>query len=324
MRILVTGGTGYIGAHFCRLSAQRGDFVAIADDLASGVRDRIGALPLDVLDLATDVAAGRLAATLREHDIDTVVHFAARKQVGESVGRPAWYYRQNVGGLANLLLAMESAEVNRFIFSSSAAVYASSDEPVSEDHPAVPVSPYGETKLVGEWLTASAAAARPMTAVSLRYFNVAGAHAPELGDNSVTNLIPIVLDRLGKAEAPVIFGADYPTRDGTCIRDYIHVQDVAEAHLAALDHLESMPPGHRVFNVGTGKGSSVLEIVTAVMAAAGVDYEPTVSDRRAGDPAMVVAAVDRIRNELGWTARFGLDDIVRSAWEAKKFESARR
>ena len=316
VRILVTGGSGYIGAHLVRLLSGRGDQVVVADDMATGARERVESVPVVEMNLASDIAVDALTSILVDNAIDTVVHFAARKQVGESVERPAWYFHQNVGGLANVFLAMKSAGVSRFLFSSSAAVYAASDEPVTEDSPTGPISPYGETKLVGEWLTKDAAEAHGLSAVSLRYFNVAGAGAPELGYTAALNLIPMVLDKLAAGEAPVIFGDDYPTPDGTCVRDYVHVQDVAEAHLAAIDGLESLGEGHRVFNVGTGRGHSVREIVDAVLAVTGVDLEPVVAGRRPGDPAVVVAAVDRVRSEFGWSARFALDQIVQSSWDA--------
>lgn len=317
MNVLVTGGTGYIGAHLVRLLAMRGDQVAVVDDVKTGNAHRIGAVPLVRLGLETDAAVDELIVALRKYQIDTVVHFAARKQVGESVSRPAWYYQQNIAGLANLLLAMEETKTRRFLFSSSAAVYASSDSPVTEVSPIGPVSPYGETKLAGEWLTRDATVAWPLNAVSLRYFNVAGAISSELGDAAIANLIPMVMEKIAAGESPLIFGDDYPTRDGTCIRDYIHVQDVAEAHVAAIDGMNSLDDGYHVFNVGTGRGASVREIIESVLNVAGARVVPTIAGRRAGDPAVVVANVDKIAHVLGWSSRFDLMDVIRSAWESR-------
>ena len=316
MRVLVTGGAGYIGAQTVSLLTERGDDVVIVDDLSAGFPARVAGVPLAQIDLAEPSAVAAVAATMREHGTEAVIHFAARKQVGESMERPAWYYQQNVGSLANLLLAMESADVRSLVFSSSAAVYGSSEGAIDEDRPVQPINPYGATKLVGEQLIAAAAASWPLSAASLRYFNVGGAGRPELGDTEALNLIPIVLQRLDSGLPPVIFGDDYPTDDGTCIRDYIHVLDVADAHLAVLDSLSG--PGHRVYNIGTGTGTSVKQMVTQIGLVAGSTTEPLVLDRRPGDPAVVVAVVDRIQQEVGWTARHGLDDIVRSAWESRE------
>ena len=323
VNVLVTGGAGYIGAHLVKLLVDHGDEVVIADDLVTGNADRVGSAAIIQLDLASDSAPVALGAVLREHCIDTIVHFAARKQAGESVARPAWYYQQNVGGLANVLLAAEQAGVTRFVFSSSAAVYAPSDRALTEGDATNPVNPYGETKLIGEWLTNDAADAWGLHAVSLRYFNVAGAGAPELGDTAALNLIPMVFEKLDEGRAPVIFGDDYPTADGTCIRDYVHVQDVAEAHLAAIDGLDSLTAGHHLFNLGTGIGASVRQIIDKVRAVTGLEFEPEVFPRRPGDPPTVIAAVDRIKSELGWSAHHTLDEIVQSAWDAHQASAGR-
>jgi len=314
---MVTGGAGYIGAHTSLLLVGRGDDVVIVDDLVTGSATRVPGIPIIALDLASDGAHDILEAALREHRIDAVIHFAARKQVGESVDRPAWYYAQNVGGLAQLLLAMEAAHVSRLVFSSSAAVYGDVDGSVNEASALNPVNPYGATKKAGEELITSAVGAWPLSAASLRYFNVGGAGRPELGDTGASNLIPMVFDRLDAGERPEIFGADYPTPDGTCIRDYVHVQDVAEAHLSVLDRLDSAP-GHVVLNVGTGVGTSVREVVDAINLVVGGGREPIVRSRRFGDPASVVADIERIRQFSGWTARFGIRDIVDSAWQARQ------
>ncbi|GAB7192226.1 UDP-glucose 4-epimerase GalE [Kineococcus sp. NUM-3379] len=317
MSVLVTGGAGYIGSHVVRLLQQRGQDVVVVDDLSNGSADRVGGAPVVELDLAVDAAPGVLAEVLREHGVTAVVHFAARKQVGESVAKPAWYWKQNVGGTANVLQAMETAGVRELVFSSSAATYGAPDvDLVREDGPAEPINPYGQTKLVGEWMTRAAGVAWGLRAANLRYFNVAGAGWPDLGDRAVMNLVPMVFDRLERGEAPAIFGDDYPTPDGTCIRDYVHVLDLAKAHLVALDALGGGEHPHDVFNVGTGTGASVREVIDAVRAVSGREVEPVVHQRRAGDPPKLVADVSRIRETLGWTAREDLTSIVSSAWES--------
>lgn len=299
-----------------RLLQERGEQPVVVDDLSSGDERRIGGSTLVRFDLTADDAAERLTDAMREHGVNSVIHFAALKAVAESVAEPARYYRHNIGSLANVLLACESAEVNEIVFSSSAAVYGAADGPVTEQSATVPMSPYGETKLAGEWLMAAAAQARPITATSLRYFNVAGAGWPELGDTSVMNLVPMVFEKLDAGQSPRIFGDDYDTADGTCIRDYIHVLDLAEAHLAALDNLGRLGAGHRVFNIGTGTGTSVRQIVDAILEVSGSDVGAEVVDRRPGDPDSVVAIVDRVESEIGWRAHRTVTDIVQSAWAA--------
>lgn len=318
MSILVIGGAGYIGAHVVRLLLERGEEVVVVDDLSTGSRERVGEASLVELDVAGTGAQEALELVLRERGVTDVIHFAARKQVGESVARPAWYYQQNVGGLANVLAAMEAAGVGRMIFSSSAAVYGMpSVELVTEDTDCHPINPYGETKLVGEWLLADAERASGLRWTALRYFNVAGAGWPDLGDPAVLNLVPMVLDRLERGDRPKVFGDDYDTPDGTCIRDYIHVLDLAEAHLVAMDRLAGDGDlAEHVLNVGTGSGASVREVVDAIGAASGLDTTPEVEARRAGDPPRLVASADRIREVLGWEARHDLSDIISSAWEA--------
>jgi UDP-glucose 4-epimerase len=319
MSILVTGGAGYIGAHVVRLLRDRGDTVVV-DDLSTGMPERVGDVPLVQIDLAADDAVEKLNAMMHEYAVDAVVHIAAKKQVGESAERPAWYYSQNVGGMANLLMAMESADVGKLMFSSSAATYGLPDVPVGtlldEDVECRPISPYGETKLICEWMCRDAAAAWGLRWAGLRYFNVAGAGWPDLGDPAVLNLIPIALRALTTGEQPRIFGADYDTPDGTCIRDYIHILDLAEAHLTVLDYLDGENLPHQVFNVGTGTGASVRDVLDQIAVSTGYDVDAPVVDRRPGDPPMLVADVSRISEVLGWQSSHGLADMVDSAWDA--------
>ncbi|MEU4143643.1 UDP-glucose 4-epimerase GalE [Streptomyces parvulus] len=316
MSWLVTGGAGYIGAHVVRALVDGGERVVVYDDLSTGSAGRVpDGVPLvvgSVLDQAL------LEGAIRDHAVTGVVHIAGKKQVAESVERPLHYYRENVTGLATLLEAMTSTGVDRLVFSSSAAVYGMPDvDLVTEDTPCLPLSPYGETKLAGEWLINAAARAHGIRAASLRYFNVAGAAAPELSDTGVFNLIPMVFERLEAGDAPRVFGDDYATPDGTCVRDYIHVEDIASAHLAAARRLAAAPEGTALtLNVGRGEGSSVREMVDRVLKVTGrQDAIPRVSPRRPGDAARVVASADRAREELGWTARHDLDAMIESAWQ---------
>ncbi|MEU6219197.1 UDP-glucose 4-epimerase GalE [Streptomyces sp. NPDC047022] len=323
MSWLVTGGAGYIGAHVVRAMVEGGEQVVVYDDLSTGNADRLpSSVPLIV---GSVLDRPLLEQALRDHGVTGVVHIAAKKQVGESVERPLYYYRENVTGLQTLLEAMEATGVGRIVFSSSAAVYGMPDvDLVTEDTPCVPMSPYGETKLVGEWLINAAARAHGVRAASLRYFNVAGAAAPELADTGVFNLIPMVFERLEAGQAPRIFGDDYTTPDGTCVRDYIHVQDIASAHLAAARRLAEAPEGTALtLNIGRGEGSSVRQMVDRILKVTGNEQAaPEVTGRRPGDPARVVASADRIRAELGWSARHDLDEMIESAWQGWRHHHA--
>ncbi len=317
MNVLVTGGAGYIGSHVVRLLKERGDNVVVVDNMSSGIASRIENIPLIELDLAAPEAVETLVAAIENHKISSVIHFAARKQVGESVAKPEWYFAQNIGGMANLLTALRKTGVDRLVFSSSAATYGMPDvDMVREDALCQPINPYGQTKLVGEWMVANAARAWNLRGANLRYFNVAGAGWPDLADTAVMNLVPIVFTALEIGQKPVVFGNDYPTPDGSCIRDYVHVLDLAEAHLAALEYLDRDDRPFDTFNVGTGVGSSVLEVMEEIKKVSGVDFEFDIQAGRAGDPPSLCADVSRIKETLGWSAKRNLSEIIQTAWDA--------
>lgn len=313
---MVTGGAGYIGAHAVSRLTARGDFVVVVDDLSTGRASRLSGELLVRLDVAHSDASQTLAELVRRQEIDAIIHFAAKKRVEESVQNPAWYYQQNLGSLANVIEAMAHTDCRQLIYSSSAAVYGDVTSRVSENHSTRPINPYGETKLCGEKLISSSAYAYGISAASLRYFNVAGSDSAQLRDDELSNLIPIVVDNFRRREAPQIYGADYPTVDGTCVRDFIHVADLADAHLAVLDSLP-VDPGNQILNVGTGRPYSVREVISEIQQQFGDDYlEPVILPRRAGDPAKVVSDVAAIFAQTGWKSKFGLADIVKSTLES--------
>ncbi|MFI9171644.1 UDP-glucose 4-epimerase GalE [Streptomyces lincolnensis] len=314
MTWLITGGAGYIGAHVVRAMTEAGERTVVYDDLSTGIPARV---PEDVpLVEGSTLDGERLAHTLADHEVTGVVHLAAKKQVGESVELPLRYYRENVEGLRVLLEAVTEARVPSFVFSSSAAVYGMPDVPlVTEETPCIPMSPYGETKLAGEWLVRATGRATGLSTASLRYFNVAGAASPDLADVGVFNLVPMVFERLTDHAPPRIFGDDYATADGTCVRDYIHVVDLAEAHVAAAHALQASPGRDLTLNIGRGEGVSVREMIDRINALTGYDRPPTVMPRRPGDPARVVASAARAATELGWTAKHDIEDMISSAWE---------
>ena len=312
MTWLVTGGAGYIGAHVVRALVSDGAEVVVLDDLSTGDGSRVDPAAAFVEGSVLD--RGLVRRVLREHGVTGLVHIAAKKQVGESMADPLLYYRENVEGLIALLDSCRDKGVGEVVFSSSAATYGLPDvELVDEDTPGVPLSPYGESKLIGEWVLRHCERAYGMRAMNLRYFNVAGTASPQLGDVGVFNLIPMVFERLEAGERPRVFGGDYPTPDGTCVRDYVHVADIANAHLAAARALQSGADG-ATYNIGRGEGSSVLDVLRVVGEVTGRDTTPDVVARRPGDPARIVAAVDRIRDGLGFTASHDLTDMVSSAW----------
>ena len=312
MRVLVAGGAGYIGSVVTAALLEGGHEVTVLDDLSTGHAD---AVP----DGARFVQA-RLqesAPVLADVRPEAVLHFAAKSLVGESQQRPELYWEHNVGGSLALLEAMRAADCRRIVFSSTAATYGEPEQvPIREDAPTRPTNTYGATKLAVDAMLTSYATAYDFAAVSLRYFNVAGA-AHGLGERHTTetHLIPIALQvAAGTRASMTIYGEDYPTPDGTCIRDYIHVSDLADAHLLALTAPE--PGEHRVYNLGNGTGFSVQHVVDAVREVTGHEVPVEVGPRRAGDPAQLVAASDRIRADLGWTPRHpDLTGIVRDAWD---------
>jgi UDP-glucose 4-epimerase len=319
---LLTGGAGYIGAHIAAALRTGGFGVVVLDDLSTGDAARV---PDDVpLVQASVLDTERVAATLREHEVTGVVHLAAKKQVAESMADPLLYYRENVGGLESLLRAMTEAGTDKIVFSSSAAVWGTpSSERVDEDEPTNPISPYGESKLIGEWMLRAVGRATGLRWTALRYFNVAGCGGPALGDTSVANLIPLVFRALDADRRPQIFGDDYPTRDGTCVRDYIHVADLAEAHVAAARRLDAGPLAE-VYNIGRGEGVTVREVLEVAREVTGRAFDPEVVGRRPGDPAAYFTDPGKAQRELGWTATRDLRDMVASAWESWQHEQRRR
>ena len=314
MTWMLTGGAGYIGAHIVRAFDSAGLPVVVLDDLSTGIRENV---PPEVPFVLASVGdSGAVRAALREHHVTGVLHLAAQKAVGESVAKPLLYWDENVGGMRSLLQSCLDEGVDRVLFSSSAAVFGNPPvDFVTEETPVAPMSPYGETKLVGEWMLRDVSTATGLRWAALRYFNVAGAGAPELADRSVNNLVPMTFQALTEGRNPQLFGDDYDTRDGSCIRDYIHVVDLAEAHAAAAARLDEAPIGE-VFNVGRGEGVTVSEVFATVREVTGIDFTVDVVGRRAGDPAAYFADATKIGKVLDWTARLDLTDMVRSAWEA--------
>ena len=318
MRVLVTGGAGYVGSHMVSTLRRAGHPVVVVDDLSCGHRETV---PPDVPFVQVDVAdRPRVTAVLREHRVEAILHFAARIQVGESVVRPRLYYTGNLAASVALLESALDAGVERFILSSTAAVYgAPIATPIEEDHPAVPVNPYGETKLATERMLAAYSSAYRLRYAALRYFNACGADpdTPNLGERHVpeTHLVPIVLETaLGIRPSVTVFGTDYPTPDGTCLRDYVHVLDLCDAHLAALEYLANGGQS-AAFNLGTGHGHSVNEVIEAARRVSGRPIPVTYGARRPGDPPALVASCSRAERVLGWRAkRSSIERIVGDAW----------
>jgi UDP-glucose 4-epimerase len=322
MAVLVTGGAGYIGSHMVLALRDAGEAVVVLDNLSTGFR---WALPDDTPLVVGDFGDEALVAKLlRDHDVRTIIHFAAKIVVPESVEQPLAYYLNNTAKARNLIECAVAADVEHFVFSSTAAVYGEPGEnPVREDSPTVPISPYGRSKLMVEWILEDVARAHSLRYAVLRYFNVAGADPKGRAGQSTpnaTHLIKVAAQTaLGRRPGMEVFGTDYPTPDGSCLRDYIHVTDLAQAHLDALTYLRG-GGASLVCNVGYERGFSVLDVIDVMKRVSGVDFPVRISGRRAGDPASIVAANGRIRRELGWMPRHDdLDGIVRSAldWERR-------
>jgi len=314
---LVTGGAGYIGSHVVRAFQDAGISPVVLDDLSTGFASFV---PDDVPFVrATLLDAEAVARALREHEVEGVVHIGGFKYAGVSVSRPLHTYEQNVSAMVTLLQALRAAEIDKFVFSSSAATYGTPDvDLVTETTPTTPESPYGESKLIGEWLLADVGRAHGLRHTSLRYFNVVGSGSPDLFDASPHNLFPLVFDMLFKGRTPRINGDDYPTPDGTCVRDYIHVSDLALAHVTAAQRLDAGVPVEQVYNLGSGEGSSVRQIMDTIRDVTGIDFTPEVHDRRPGDPARIVANGDLAARDLDWKMRHDLTAMVASAWEARQ------
>lgn len=318
-KILITGGAGYIGSNTAHMLKRRGYEVVVVDDLSRGHEHNVTGLPFHRINLSE---TKRITELLRAERCDAVVHFAAYIAVGESTQKPEMYFGNNVGGTLSLLTAMVEAGIQRLVFSSTAAVYGMpSVVPIPETAPFAPVSPYGESKLMVEHVLRWMDECRGVRTIALRYFNACGAdpestlgeeHAPE------THLIPLLLRAVASGKPITIFGNDYETPDGTCIRDYIHIADLAEAHQLALEFLLG-GGGSNAFNVGTGTGHSVMEVVRAVEETTGSQVPYEIGPRREGDPAVLVANSDKLKQTLGWRPKYpNLRDMVETAWRFEK------
>ncbi|MFA4895787.1 UDP-glucose 4-epimerase GalE [Microbacterium sp.] len=321
MSWIVTGGAGYIGAHVVRALADAGLAPVVLDDLSSGVASFV---PEGVPFVQGSILDRDLVEkALRDHRADGVIHVAGFKYAGVSVQRPLHTYAQNVEGTRVILLACEAAGVSNIVFSSSAAVFGTPDVPlVVEETAKRPASPYGESKLIGEWMLrdqaiATAESEHPLRHTSLRYFNVVGSADPTVYDVSPHNLFPIVFEALLAGRTPRINGDDYATEDGTNVRDYVHVGDIAAAHVAAAKRLAAGESIEPAYNLGSGDGLSVKQIMDAVVRVTGIDFTPEIGPRRAGDPDRIVATGELAARDLDWKMRYTVDEMVRTGWEAR-------
>lgn len=314
---MVTGGAGYIGSHVVRELQNEGMSVVVLDNLSTGVR---GFVPPEVPFINGDLLdTGGVQRALAEHSITGVIHIAGFKFAGISVEKPLHTYEQNVTAMMSLLRAMEDEGVRNIVFSSSSSVYGNAASGlVTEDHPLNPTSPYGESKVIGEWLLRNQGIATDLVHTSLRYFNVVGSGDQNLPDVSPYNLFSMVFAGLEQNRVPVIFGNDYETPDGTCIRDYIHVSDLAKAHVGAAERMERGDSVQAAYNLGSGTGTSVAEMMSAISRVTGIAFTPAIGPRRAGDPARVVASGERASREIGWSMTHSLDQMILSAYEARR------
>jgi len=317
MSWMVTGGAGYIGSHVVQALLDAGLDPVVIDDLSSGFRAFV---PEQVpLVQATLLDRNAIATAITDHGVEGVIHLAGFKYAGVSVDRPLHTWAQNLTGTLNLVDAMLEAGVDKLVFSSSAATFGTPDvDLVTEQTATRPQSPYGETKLAGEWLIRDVARAHGLAQTSLRYFNVVGSGRKDLYDTSPHNLFPLVFDALAKGRTPRINGDDYPTPDGTCVRDYVHVADLAHSHVVAARKLAAGETLEPVYNLGSGDGSSVRQIMDTIREITGIDFTPEIHPRRPGDPARIVATGELARRDLEWEMRHDLRSMVATAWEARQ------
>jgi len=321
MKWLVTGGAGFIGGHVVHALLRRGHDAVVLDDFSTGRAEVVPeGVPL-IQGTLLDSAVVRQA--LEQPGLAGVIHIAGYKFAGESVGLPVHTYEQNVVGMMNLLEEMQKLGLPRIIFSSSAAVYGNVDvDVIREDHPTKPASPYGETKLIGEWLLRNVGVAHGVQHSSLRYFNVVGSGQSGIFDTSPYSLFSLVFDAISKGLAPKIYGSDYPTHDGTCVRDYIPVGALADVHVVAAERLFQDDQLEPIYNIGTGTGHSVAEVMKIMADVTGVDFDPELVARRPGDPATVVASGDLAKRDLGWNPQTDLRQMIESAWRAYRAHHA--
>ena len=313
-KVLVTGGAGYIGANICKELLKHGYQVRVLDNFSNGLKSRLEGMNVEVIQ-GDILNRSVLISTMKE--IDAVIHLAAKKSVEESVKSPIKYYENNFSGTLNIIAAMAANNVKRIVFSSTAVVYKSGGpNSLSEGDPKEPLSPYAHSKLLSEDVLTLALSSDQISSVSLRYFNVVGAGGSGLGDNARDNLVPKTFAALKSGKIPEIYGDDYTTRDGTCIRDYIHVVDLAEAHLMALEVLNDRKVAMSL-NVGSGTGYTVKEVMEQIKKSSRIDFIPNIRPRRAGDPETLIANIESIKKELGWHPRLGLAEMIESSWLAE-------